>query len=260
MPKSLVLLTAGDNTTVNLPNTAQECCTTWRHDRLFPAGVTLHRMMHLPREMARDIGIMAHLSSDHIETISLSLLIDKRIQNITTVSSFIAGGTDCIPPNFHEIPKLLDTQLFYGNLLVILTIDGTTILPFDINQYHQILKNQYPTNQSSFNNTNNNYSFFSITPTSEQATTSDPMSISSGGDCGDDDEEYFFDDDEMQIESMNISESDDEDEESSTPISLSSGRSGLNGPAGKRQKFLDICLKSSSRTPASLPRPIRPVF
>lgn len=265
MPRSLVLLTAGENTLVNLPSTAQECCSRWHHDLLFPVGVTLHRMMHLPRELARDIGILSHLSRNYVETVSLSLLIDKRLENINTVSSFMAAGGDCIPPNFHEIPKLLDTQLFYGNLLVILTIDGTTILPFDMDQYRKILKNQYPINPSS-SSFHHSMSAFSTTPTNSEQTTSasDPMSISAECAEGIGD---FFPDDEVDFESMDISDdvaegegdifnnslisfsSDDE----KTPISSrrKSGRHSL--------KFLDICLKSKTCS-LGIPRPIRPVF
>lgn len=172
---SIVLLTAGETATTLLPDTAQEISTTWRHETLFPEGVILHRMMHLSREMTDEIGVTPYLSRDRVETVSLSLLMDGRLRN----GNPTGGGT--LFPNFHEIPRILDTQLFYGNLLMILTIDGSTILPLTRYQYDCILNHHV--NHSMDN------AVFGTTP---GTSSSEPMSISSGDDYDD-------------IESMDIS-------------------------------------------------------
>ena len=116
MPSSLVLLPDGTITTVLLPSNAQQLTTVWRHEDYFPEGVFLHKMMHINSGQSC-AGLM-----------SVSLLLDERNK---------AGYK--LQPNFHNIPTLLDTQLFFGALLLIMTVDGTTIVPFDFAQYQSIL-------------------------------------------------------------------------------------------------------------------------
>jgi len=127
-PASIVLLPHGETVTTFLPSTAQEVCSEWRHDFYFPEGVVLHKMMHLNTDLVARLEVSQHLSPSRVETVSVSLLLDRRSKHAQ------------LEPNYHEIPRFLDTQLFYGNVLVILTIDGCTVIPLCRAQYDLILQ------------------------------------------------------------------------------------------------------------------------
>ncbi len=122
--QGLVLETKGNIITLALPSTAQKLTSTWTHDIYFPQGVCLHKMIHLPTPLKKQLLGRAHEN----QTLSLSLLCDTR--HFSGIEHH----------NFHEIPKVLDTQLFFGNLLVILTIDGGRILPLTPAQYQELLQ------------------------------------------------------------------------------------------------------------------------
>jgi hypothetical protein len=185
-------------------------------------------MMHLNRDLVDKIGVKQYLSPDRLETVSLSIMMDTRMRD---------HHSHGLQPNFHEIPTFLDTQLFYGNLLLILTIDGSTIIPFNHRQYEIILKNHvnnsiYPTER----NNSNSYDISSLgtTPTSEV------MSIS---------------DDEIELEPMDISsencdDNDDDDDDDNDPPK--------NDKLRRRPKLLDICINPQKMCSRTLP--MRPVF
>lgn len=129
MPQGLILVMNGAFRQVMVPSTAQTLVTKWDHMELFPKGVMLHRMIHLTSTMTRTLGMRFGDA-----TVSLSLLCDARFGN-----SGNGGKRDMKFCNFHEIPKALDTQLFFGNILMILTLDGSTIVNLDEAQYRNLL-------------------------------------------------------------------------------------------------------------------------
>jgi len=241
MPESLILLTAGETTTACLPSTAQEVSSAWRHDLLFPHGVFFHRMMHLSADMVEEIGVRRYLTRNRVETVSLSLLMDARLKSTGNRSTLLH-----LEPNFHEIPPLLDTQLFYGNLLLILTIDGSTIIPLNKRQYHTIL-NSHVTDSISRQSTTKRTLFgsssyeFSCTPDSGSA---EPMSIS-----------------DIEIESMDCSSDESDDESDGSPACTSSRRrvKFCDTKSSKKKEFLNICLNAQP-TIQRRALPVRPVF
>jgi hypothetical protein len=234
MPESLILLNTGETTIAHLPSTAQEVSSSWRHDTFFPDGVFLHRMMHLGPEMVSELELNPYLARDRKETISLSLLIDARLRGVSEKMN----PCKRLAPNLHEIPNHLDTQLFYGNLLLILTIDGSTILPLKKGQYHAILNNHVnhsismPRNHTIFCSSSYEFSSLGTTPTSDVMD----MSIS---------------DEEVEIESMDCFSNDEYENEEYQQ----------DTPSPPKPEFLNICLnphkldKSRSRS-----IPVRPVF
>lgn len=115
----LVLCTNGSFIPVAVPPTAQELASHWSSPQ-FPRGVVLHSMMHL------SASIVQQLFGRVDATVSLSLLRDSRTPR----------KGDC---NYHEIPRALDTQLFFGDIMMVLTANGTTILPLTATQYKLIL-------------------------------------------------------------------------------------------------------------------------
>lgn len=137
MPNTIVLLPNGSFDNVLVPGTAQEICSLWRHNSFFPQGVYLHKMAHLPREVTWRLQEMYNSKPENI-TLSVSLLMDKRNQQGFSLQ-----------PNYHEIPRLLETQLLFGNLMCILTIDGCRVVNMTERMLKHIL-NLEVTNVSSF--------------------------------------------------------------------------------------------------------------
>lgn len=130
--QGLVLETRGVITPIVLTPTAQQLASTWTHPFYFPQGVYLHKMVHLSSTLKKHL-LGRSASTYENQTLSLSLLCDSK-----HLLNFGGGGlSEC---NYNEIPRVLDTQLFFGNLLVILTIDGSKILPLTPAQYQELLQ------------------------------------------------------------------------------------------------------------------------
>lgn len=133
MPWGLVLQTNGAMSAMELPPTAQELMSqaSVGGDHFFPRGVFLHKMLHLTNPTIRSQII----GGDPKATVSLSLLRDCRFTD-QACAIMNDATTAC---NFHEIPRALDTQLFYGDIMMILTIDGSTIVSLTPAQYALIM-------------------------------------------------------------------------------------------------------------------------
>lgn len=125
MPNTIVLLSNGTFDNVLVPGTAQEICSLWRHESLFPNGVYLHKMTHLSKDLTWRLQEMLGSKPENI-ILSISLLLDRRNKN----------GGFMLQPNYHEIPRMLETQLLFGNLMCIMTIDGCRV----VNMTERMLK------------------------------------------------------------------------------------------------------------------------
>jgi hypothetical protein len=133
MPRSIILSATGEKRTVAVPSTAQETISRWRCPD-FPAGVHFCKMMHLaPELIARYLPrVQSHLTPGKCEIVSLSMLIDARTKNAVDASYWL-------PKNTHDLPLALRTDGIYGNILLLLTIDGSTILPLSRHEFQSIV-------------------------------------------------------------------------------------------------------------------------
>ena len=221
-PNSIVLLSHGEIATTLLPSTAQEVSSEWKHDNFFPLGVYLHKMMHLDASLVQRLGISQYLSRSRNETVSLSILLDTRTRG--------QHRNLKLEPNLHEIPRFLDTQLFYGNLLLLLTLDGCTILPLCKSQYDVILR------ENTFNH-----------PSTDLVSSCSPVVDSSFGTSPASDNNLLClsdSEDDDDVESMDISfeqDEDDQDEDNVTP------------------QFLNFSFHPGNQS-FNVRRPVRPVF
>jgi hypothetical protein len=128
MPTTIVLLSNGTFDDVVVPETAQETCTMWRHKRLFPHGVYLHKMTHLTHEMSQRLLRLFNVRPNDPVTLSLSLLMDQRCRQ-----------GQKLQPNYHELPRFLETQLLFGHLMCLLTVDGCRVINMNEAVLKQIL-------------------------------------------------------------------------------------------------------------------------
>jgi hypothetical protein len=135
MPRTLILAAGGgERKTVKVSPTAQETISRWRCPD-FPAGVHFCKMMHLaPELIARYMPrVQSHLTPGKCEIVSLSMLIDARTKNAVDASYWL-------PKNTHDLPLPLRTDgVIYGNILLLLTIDGSTILPLSRHEFQSIV-------------------------------------------------------------------------------------------------------------------------
>lgn len=148
MPRGLLLKTNGSVASVPLPATAQELVSVWKSND-FPMGVFLHKMLHF--DAAKKLQFFNTIDGG---TISLSLLQGNHDHGQHQIGN-------C---NFHEIPKALDTQLFYGNLLMILTIDGSTIIDLSQTQYNSLLNADISEAMTTFARTSSRGSSSEVSP------------------------------------------------------------------------------------------------
>lgn len=139
----LVLQCQGDFYNIHLPSTAQSLTSHWTHDS-FPNGVKLHKMIHIQDPLK------TQMIGNSRKTLSLSLLCDARFSD----STLSDNGRHC---NYHEIPQAMDSQLFFGDILMILTLDGSTIIPLSHEEYRYIVDTEITQDLS-------NYSRFSESP------------------------------------------------------------------------------------------------
>lgn len=126
MPTTVILLPNGQFSLVAVPGSAPHLTSVWKQVEFFPCGVFLHKMMHIV-----DVETIGKIISGPIlpDMLTVSLLLDERLKS----------NGHHLSPNFHELPKQLDTCLFYGALMIILTIDGSTIIPFNRVQLKTLL-------------------------------------------------------------------------------------------------------------------------
>ena len=146
---ALILHSDGNFSNIPVPRTAQELTSLWKNEYYFASGVTFHKMIHLSEI------IKTKLIGKSNKTLSLALLKNKEHS---------CNSKDC---NFHELPQGLDTQLFYGNLMIILTLDGTNIINLSPIQY----KNIVDADLEMLNSTTTTNSSFSSSPIARETLT-----------------------------------------------------------------------------------------
>lgn len=111
MPSALVLVAGGECVSVTVPSTASDLAQ-WRHDIYFPLGVVLHRA--------------APLADGAQGSRSQSLLL-----YCSTAASRVC--------NVHELPRVLDTPLLFGHLLIVLVIGQHAVSSLTHAQYQFFL-------------------------------------------------------------------------------------------------------------------------
>lgn len=127
----MVLLSNGTFEHVLVPNTAQEICTTWKHEDYFPEGVFFHSIMHLTPNTIQQLFAKnnSQPNFDIYKTIvSVSLLQDMRNRY---------GHK--LMPNYHELPSQLASKLIFGHALIVFTIDGCNVMNSNQNIFKHLL-------------------------------------------------------------------------------------------------------------------------
>lgn len=128
MPSALVLEAGGEIAGVTVPASMNELHR-WTHEYYFPRGVVLHRGTPLCAQTVARVFGGTHQQGQ----VQVMLLLMRDSQDTSRMC------------NYHEIPKMLDSQLFFGHLLVVLAMGEIAVSSLSINQYQSILTSEQST-------------------------------------------------------------------------------------------------------------------
>lgn len=126
MPSGLILYSNGTFGSINVPSSVKEVDNCFvDKSEVFPNGMCLHRMAFLSHTLSASLFYQGN------RALSLALYSCPRQVSKST------RRQEC---NLHEIPKSLDTQMFYGNMLMVLVVDREKVISITQEQYQKILR------------------------------------------------------------------------------------------------------------------------
>jgi len=148
LPSTVVLCQGDDDhgkVTVTVPKMAQCLHQRWHHAQLFPQGVTVFRTIPIPAKMLNHLDILGLRKGSKV--VWLTLLMDRRLngrscrrKGVKKTSIQPPATQPHLEPNYHRLPRDLDTMAFVGNLMVVLSLDGGLILPMTGHIYEALLE------------------------------------------------------------------------------------------------------------------------